>query len=125
MSAFPSLGYHNRRNVVGFIHKVTTSTSGTIGSQDAPGDSGVIAAKTGSKTGRYTLTLPSKFRKFHGGFVSVIGPDDTADSFLRDNDVDGGDADGTIEVQFARSDTEADAELMDGAIFIAHLFVEI
>ena len=131
MGALPMLGVVNRRNVTHFIHKVTTTTSGAVGSQDAPGVSGVVATKTATKTGRYTLALGSKFRVFLGGFVSLIGADDTAyttqkgfGSFFRDNDIDGGAADGTVEVQFTRTDTEADTELEDGAVAIFHIFVE-
>jgi hypothetical protein len=131
MGVNPELGVFGRRNLIHFVHKVTTSTSGTIASQDELADSGVLAAKTATKTGRYTLTVPSKYRKFHGGFATIVGADDTAyttakglNSFLRDNDIDGGAADGTIELQFNRSDTAADAEVIDGAVFYVHLWVE-
>lgn len=135
MGALADLGTFNRRNIVHFIHKVTCSTSGTIASQDAPSVSGVVATKTAANTGRYTMQLPKKYRKFHGGHASLIGPDDAtwgakakgSFSFFRDNDVDGGAADGTVELQFVQftdATNTVDAELPDSAIFIAHLWVE-
>ncbi|HET7036584.1 MAG TPA: hypothetical protein VFI42_12950 [Thermomicrobiaceae bacterium] len=136
MGALPNLGVFNRRNLIRFIHKVTTGASGAIASQDAPSDSGVTAVKTATKTGRYTLTLPSKFRKYDGGFVCVCGPDDAVYGakskglpyIMRDNDIDGGAADGTIELQFLNPSTDAtnyiDAELPDNTMFYVHIFVE-
>lgn len=133
MGALPQLGVYNHRNVLHFIHKVTTSTSGTIGSQD-PTQDGITATKVGSTNGRYLLQLPSKYRKFHGGFVTVIGPDTAAygaktkglPSFFRANKVDANTPDGTVLLQFCNPSTDAtnyiDAELPDGTIFIVHLF---
>lgn len=137
MGALPELGAFNRRNVVHFIHTVVLGSSGAISSQDAANVSGIVATKTATKTGRYTLQLPSKYRKFHGGFACVTGPDDAVygaktkglPCFLRDNDVDGGAADGTVELQFANPSTDAtnyiDAELPDSLTFTVHLWVGI
>lgn len=132
----PEFGAFGRRQLSHFCHKVTTSTSGTIASQDEPADSGVIATKTASKTGRYTIQLPDKYRKFCGGFASVRGPDDAvygaktkgSMAFFRANDIDSNNLDGTIEVQFVQfsdATNTIDAELPDSTVFFVHLWVEL
>lgn len=127
----PNAGVFNRRNHAVFFHRVVLGAGGAIASQDAPADSGVVATKTATKTGRYTLQLPSKYRRLLWVNAAVIGTDDAAyttakglNSFVRDNDVDGGAADGTVEVQFNRTDTAADAEVIDSATLLFRVEVE-
>lgn len=98
--------------------RFTTSTSGTItGTSDVYG---CTVTKTGSETGRYTITLNRATVKFMGGHASVVGPDDTAMTTTkglvpvwRDDDLA---TDGTVELQFVETVTaNADTELQDGA----------
>jgi len=130
----PIAGVLNRRNFGIITHTFVTGASGAISSQDLPGDSGVIATKTATKTGRYTFAvgastpLAKGVRKFHGGFACIVGVDDAvygaktkgAVFVLRDNDMDGGALDGTFEGQFLNPSTDAtnyiDAELPDNAV---------
>lgn len=129
----PELGVFNRDDVCRFYHKVTTSTSGTIASQDAVVASGIQATKTATKTGRYTLTINSGETFSAVLFVNavVIGPDDAAyganttgfKAFLRTNDISGGNLDGTIEVQFVQT-SYADAEVPDSAIILFEVVLQ-
>lgn len=133
----PGYSVFNRRNLVVFLHKVTLGATGAIASQDAPNESGVVVTKTATKTGRYTLALPTgptgfKYRKLLWVDAKIVGADDTAytiakgiDVLLRDNDIDGGALDGTIEVQFIRSDTDADAEVEDSRVLYFRVEVEM
>lgn len=101
--------------------KVTLGASGAVSSTDIEG---ATLVKTGSETGRYTLTLNrGKVIEFRGGFVSWMAADDSAVSntvggsgaiVCRDDDIS---SDGTVELQFTRNDTSADAELPDGTVF--------
>lgn len=126
----PEYGVHGTayRGNETFKARVVTGVAGaiTVASSDTVAQCRMSFAKTAAKTGRYTFTLPDKYRRFSGGYVTLIGPDDAAwgaiatgiHYFFRDNDVDGGAADGTIELQFVRGDTNVDAELPDSVIFI-------
>lgn len=119
----PQLGTYGVTQEVTFHSRLVTTTSGTVDTTNTWTPAGQTLVKTATKTGRYTLTLPiGKHRRLLQVIATVIGADDSAyttakgiDFFVRDNDIDGGAEDGTIELQFARSDTEADAELIDGA----------
>lgn len=133
----PGSSIFNRRGVAEFYHRVTLGATGVIASQDAPNVSGIVAAKTGGEVGRYTLQLPVgptgyKYRSLLWVDAKIIGADDAAytvakglDVLLRDNDVDGGALDGTIEVQFVRSDSDADAEVEDSRVLLFRVVVEI
>lgn len=127
---FPVKGYagKDRMGVIFFSHSVTTGASGAIASQDdiAGTGLGAVVAKTATKTGRYTITLPKAYKKLVSMAVALIGPDDAAyaannqsglAAVWRDNDIDGGAKDGTIELQFVRGDTYADAELPNNTAF--------
>ena len=140
----PLLGAFNRRNVVTLYHQMTlTITTGAIASQDSPSVSGITVVKTAAKTGRYTYTLPVgptgyKFRQLLSMHAVLVGPDDTAFgapatglvTVWRDEDIDrsfGGASalDGTMELQFIRSDTGADAEVGTAITVFARFEVEI
>jgi len=112
------------------IGRVTTTTSGTIGSQDCRGGSCTVT-KTGGETGRYTFQLVASgdvaltdYIFLHAA-ATVIGADDTVYTtakgivaLIRDIDVGEGADDGTFEIQFGEPETAmADAELMDGVGF--------
>ncbi len=130
----PAVGVLMRRNFALFAHSFVTGASGVIASQESPEASGVVATKTAAETGRYTLAVAAGspwakgVRKFHGAFAMLTGPDDTVygakskgqNMIARDNDLDGGAVDGTIELQFLNPSTDAtnyiDAELPDGTI---------
>jgi hypothetical protein len=121
----PEAGLVGRMKLMTFNHRVVTGSSGAIASQDDAKDSGIVAAKTGSETGRYTLTIPGgRFRQFRGGTVSIVGADDAAygavsvglHAIFRDDDLS---SDGTLEVQFLSASTNfADAEPPNGTIFV-------
>lgn len=105
--------------IVKLYGEVTTSTSGTISAQSCKGFS---VAKTGSETGRYTVTLADKYNKLLHCGVVVVGATDAAYtaakglvSFLRNDSVASSGT--TFNVQFADPATSADAELEDGAKF--------
>lgn len=105
-----------------------TITSGTIDTTSGTSyDPGFSVTKTASEAGRYTITLDRKSYRFAGGIATVIGADDTAyttakglDVLWRDDDIA---TDGTIELQFVRSDTAADAELENSAKVKLILFI--
>ena len=101
---------------------VVTSTSGAIDTSSTS-CKGFSVAKTGSETGRYTITLEDNYNALLGVSVAVVGADDTAYTaskglpwFLRNVDV--GDS---FDIQFAVQDSADesmdDAELEDGAEF--------
>lgn len=100
--------------------EVTTSTSGTISSQSCKG---FTVAKTGSETGRYTVTLADKYNKLLACSVVVVGAADAAygsgkglAAFLRNDSI--GSSGTTFNIQFCDAATpQADAELEDGAKF--------
>lgn len=105
--------------VVKLFTKVVTSTSGTIASQISKG---LTVAKTAAETGRYTVTLDDKYSALLGCAVALQGAADAAYTtanglnwFLRGVDV--GAATPLFYVQFARTDTGADAEVIDAAEF--------
>lgn len=98
----------------------TTTTSGTIDTGATSGGVGISSvAKTGSETGRYTITLAAPFKKIDAMGYAIVGPDDTAmtdakgiEAVWRDDDIA---TDGTIELQFIDGDSGADTELQDAA----------
>lgn len=127
----PIAGVFNRRNMAVFYHRVVLGAAGAIASQDAPADSGIVATKTATETGRYTLQMPSKYRRLLWAQGTIIGPDDAVlganttgyGSFVRDNDIDGGAADGTVEIQFTQT-SYADAEVANNLTLLFRVEVE-
>lgn len=105
--------------IIKLFAKVVTSTSGAIASQVSKG---LSVAKTGSEVGRYTVTLDDKYTSMVGCSVALVGAADAAYTtanglnwFLRNVDVAASTP--AFDVQFARTDTGADAEVIDGAEF--------
>lgn len=100
--------------------KVTTTTSGTIGSQSCKGFS---VAKTASETGRYTVTLEDKYTGLLGCAVVVEGAADAAyttakglQAMLRGVAVDQDTP--LFYIQFVNgAQPQADAEVDDAAVF--------
>ena len=124
--------YGTRRDVAFYSHKVVTTTGGTISTtlSDQTADSGLTVVKTGSETGRYTVTTPCPHKRLLHGWATIIGADDAAYGavtlgiigIVRDVDIA---SDGTVEVQFIGSNAGwADAEIADGASFMLTLMVE-
>lgn len=111
------------KGIITLYGKVVTSTSGAIASQDCRGFS---IAKTGSETGRYTVTLEDAYTALRMVTCVVEGAADAAYTtakglgyFLRNVDVV---TDKTLDIQFVDSASpQADAELEDGTSF----YVEI
>jgi hypothetical protein len=120
----PVMAVFGRRNLCLFVHKVVFGATGVIASQDLPSDSGVVLGARIS-AGRYKATFPSKYRVFHGGWATVLGPDTavygaktTGNNFvLRANKVDANTPDGTVLVQWLNPSTDAtnyiDADVPD------------
>lgn len=109
--------------IIKLFGKVVTSTSGTIASQSCKGFS---VAKTGSETGRYTVTLDDKYQELMGCSVAVEGTADAAYTtanglnwFLRGVAVDASTP--LFYIQFNRTDTAADAEVEDAAEFYVEM----
>lgn len=109
--------------VVKLFAKVVTSTSGAIASQVSKG---LTVAKTAGEVGRYTLTLDDKYSALLGCSVTLVGAADAAyttaaglNSFVRGVAV--GDSTPLLYVQFARTDTGADAEVINAAEFYVEL----
>jgi len=104
----------NRRNFTFFAHQVVFGATGVVASQDLPGDSGVIVGARIS-AGRYKVTLPSKYRKFHGCWGTVVGPDTAVygaktlgnNFIIRAQKVDANTPDGTFLIQFLNPSTDA------------------
>jgi hypothetical protein len=124
--------YGTRRNVGVYFHKIVTTTSGTISTalSDLAADSGLTVAKTGSETGRYTVTTRVPHKRLLMVKVMIIGADDAAYgavtlglmAIVRDVDIS---SDGTFEIQFIGSNAGwADAEIADGASFMIEAVVE-
>lgn len=107
--------------IVKLYGHVVTSTSGTVSSQTSKG---FTVSKTGSETGRYTITLDDKYNALRGCSVAVQGAADSAYTtakglnwFIRGEDVAASGGTPLLYVQFNRTDTAADAELEDAAEF--------
>ncbi len=103
----------------------TTTTSGTLSTTAFTGvaDAGMLVAKTGSETGRYTVQVWEGFKRIAAWGASLVGADDTVmtdakgiHAELRDIDIGAGAKDGTVEVQFSKNTDMSDAEVMDGSI---------
>ncbi len=108
--------------VVKLFSHVITSTSGTVASQNSKG---LSVAKTATKTGRYTVTLQDKYMALLAVSVALVGATDAAYTstkglawFLRNVAVDTGPS---FDIQFYRTDTAADAEVLDAAEFYVQM----
>lgn len=111
---------------------IDTTTSGTVDTAAAAitrSKCGITVAKTGSETGRYTLTFDGGFVRLLGG--SVLIEEDADDAaitvgkailgVLRGVDESGG----VIYLQMVRGDTNADTEVADGARIFVTLDVQL
>ncbi len=101
----------------------TTTTNGTINASLTKA-TGAVITKTAAKTGRYTIQCGSALDKNTYAHIvqvltTIVGPADaaftTAKGLVSAIRNDALATNGTIDVQFVRPDTYADAELQDGA----------
>jgi hypothetical protein len=128
----PLEGLAGSNRILVFNHRVVLGASGAIASQDAAKDTGVSVVKTAAKTGRYTITFANgrRFRQFRGGDCAIVGPTDViygantvgADYFWRNDLLS---TVGTLQIQFTRGDTNADAEVPDNFNFTITVFVKV
>lgn len=138
--AQPSAGVIGVVNEIRYHLRLVTTTSGTVDTTANTGTwtpGGVTLIKTPAKTGRYTVTLPCAYERLLNVIITPFGPDDAAwgasttgvQAFTRDDDVSrtkyraASASDGTVEIQFQRTDTNADAEIPDGAGAYITIFV--
>lgn len=102
--------------VVKLFGSFVTSTSGTVSSSSCKGFS---IAKTGSETGRYTVTLDGPYQKLLAVGVNIIGAADAAYTSAKGlthvlRNVSVNDSTPTFQIQFNDPDgSPADAELED------------
>lgn len=113
-----------RREGVIVTHRVVLGATGAISSQDSQRSSLCQAVKTAAKTGRYTFTFDPRVARVHFVGATVIGATDAAytntaggsgATFSRNN----APTTRTVDIQFTRNDTSADAEITDNFTFEA------
>jgi hypothetical protein len=112
------------KGVVKLYCSIVTSTSGTISSSDMLGGS---VTKVAAEAGRYRIALSDSYQRLLAVSVMVEGASDTAYTtakgiyaIVRNVDVDSSSAP-LLDIQLVRSDTAADAEVIDSA----NIFIEI
>lgn len=138
----PSQGVAALAGEMIFYAKLVTTTGGTLDTTINTGTlppAGGTVAKTASKTGRYTFGLPSGFRRLLLVEAMPIGPTDAVygaattggpSCFVRNDNVSaakfvaGSTVVGTFDLQFVRTDTNADAELPDGTAVMVKIIVD-
>ena len=109
--------------MVVIAESVLLGSSGAIatnGQREGAKHTGFTISKTGSETGRYTITFERKYKALLYGHAVVVGADDAAYTatagvvcILRDDDIA---TDGTIEVQMLGGDGNlADANPINDA----------
>jgi len=97
---------------------VTIGSSGAISSQDASSMSGGVVTQTGSEDGRYSVAFTIKAKRNLGSFVNMVGPDDTGFPTTTGSDPQTRNLAATgFDVQFKRTDTQADADPASGTKF--------
>jgi hypothetical protein len=111
------------KGVVKLFATITTTTSGAIGSTSALG---LTVAKVGSEAGRYRLTLDDKYTRLLAVNAIVSGAADAAyttaagvNALVRNVAVSS--ATPILDLQLCRTDTGADAEVIDGAVIYVEL----
>lgn len=101
--------------LVKLFGKATFGSSGAVSSSTCQGFS---IAKTGSETGRYTVTLNDKYSELKGCHVTLVGPADAAltdasgvISSIRNDAVS---SSKTFDIQFSSNVNLADADPSSG-----------
>lgn len=129
-------GRSNRSAEVTFSGSVVTTTAGTLGTGAANVDTPLFSiTKVAAKVGRYRIQLLSSngnacvAPKLTSWWFGCTGAADAAypvanglsDNLIRNNAISTA---GTFEIQFQRSDTSADAEVLDGATIFVRFAVK-
>ncbi len=111
------------KGVVKLFATIVTSTSGAISTTTA---TGLTVAKVGSEAGRYRVTLDDKYTRLLSAQAIVVGAADAAytstagvTTLLRNVAVSA--ATPVLDIQFTRTDTGADSEVIDGATIYIEL----
>ncbi len=112
-----------QKGVVFLFGTLILSTSGTIGTANTRKKSGFTVAKTGSEAGRYTVTFDDVYQALLWYDGKITGATDAAYTtakglgvLVRNVNI----AAKTLDIQFVRTDTGADAEIEDSAsIYLA------
>jgi hypothetical protein len=129
----PSAGVVGASGELWFHSQITLGTSGAVTAASTTMAPGVTITKTGSETGRYTITMAQNYSKLLNVIVALVGADDAAwgavsvglHHFLRDIDVGSGANDGTFELQFVDASTNfADTELPNGTLIRLSICVD-
>jgi len=95
----------------------TIGSSGAISTQDASGLSGGVVTQTGSEDGRYTVAFTQTWKRILGAHVQMNGPADNAFPTTTGSDPQTRNIAATgFDVQFKRTDTQADADPASGTI---------
>ena len=121
-----------------FHMRLVTTTAGVLSTSLTWVPCGVTVVKTGSKVGRYTVTLPTPFDRLLNVIVTGIGPTDATwganttgnsnPAFIRNDNVSrtvrvaGSTMAGTVDIQFPQT-SGADAELPDGLSVMVTIIV--
>lgn len=125
---FPSKGFVGRKGVMFFAHTVTVGAAGAISSQDSQASSGVTATKQAT-AGQYTYALPTAYKKIvmlNAETIGALGAVTTGCTYTwLNDDIDANNKDGTIELQWCRSDTNAAADVPNGTIVLVTIAVEV
>jgi hypothetical protein len=111
------------KNVVKLYATIVTSTSGAVASVDCMGAS---IAKVSAEAGRYRVTLADAYQRLLACNAIVSGAADAAyttangvQAIVRNVAVSA--ATPVLDIQFVRTDTGADAEVIDGATIYAEI----
>jgi hypothetical protein len=114
------------KGVVTLYAVITTTTSGAIGSTSAVG---LSVAKVASEAGRYRITLEDKYTRLLNVSVIVSGAADAAytaaagvNPIIRNVAVSS--ATPILDVQLCRTDTGADAEVIDGSVIYVQIVLK-
>jgi len=112
------------KGVVKLYATITTSTSGTIASSVVKG---LAVSKVAAKAGRYAIALQDSYMRLLAVNAVVIGAADAAyttangvQAILRNVAVASATAP-AFEIQLCRTDTGADAEVIDAAVILVEI----
>jgi hypothetical protein len=97
---------------------VVIGASGAVSSQTASGLSGGTVTQTDSEAGRYTIAFTQTWKRILAADAFMFGPDDNAFPTTTGSDPAARNRAATgFDVQFKRTDTQADADPADGTEF--------
>ena len=114
------------------VSRVVFGGSGAITSQTSYVDSGMVVTKTAATTGRYTINVPLSYKSVRGrsaqieiGATAAATIADGNEILWRADQIGRSTKDGTIKIQFVRSDTMADANPTSGTVVEITLELEV